>query len=279
MARPSPGTQRVIAILNLFAENFDEPLSLTDVIRALKINRSTCHSLLAELVAANYLYRTNDKLYLPGPALARLGKMADHHLSPLQIALPEMRILADEFDVVCSALFRERDDVVVRERMTSTSYLENFFPRGTRWPLRAPFGAVFLAWSTPEETEGWLSRMQPPPTAEERQRTKESIDAVRERGFQFVVRRVPDRSMDFGSDWLFIQDPNERPVAVSEDLNEDDLYDMTSMSSPVFDDQDRVAFILAMTGFSKPRTGLEIRKIGARLCGVCEQITRHFKPT
>jgi DNA-binding IclR family transcriptional regulator len=168
VARPSPGTQRVIALLNFYADHPGQAFSLTDLIRALKINRATCHSLLAALVDAGYLYRTNDKRYLLGPAMARFTRLASLHLSPLQIALPEMRALADQHDTVCLAVFRERGDVIARERASSVSHLDWSMPRGTRWPLRPPFGAIFLAWSSATEADEWLDGLSPSPSEAER---------------------------------------------------------------------------------------------------------------
>src|SRR6516165_4315853 len=113
MARSSPGVRRVAAILNFFADHPGQAFTLTDLVRALKLSRATCHALLTGLVEVGYLYRASDKNYVLGPALVNIARVAAEHASPAQAVLPEIRALADEFDASCSAFYRDRDDVVV----------------------------------------------------------------------------------------------------------------------------------------------------------------------
>lgn len=273
MARPSPATQRVLATLNFFAEHPGSAFSLTDLIQALRMNRATCHALLAELVEGGYLYRNNDKQYVLGPAVARIGRAAEAQLSPLQIALPEMRVLADRHDAICSAVFRERDDVVIRERVASGSHLGDLPPRGTRLPLRPPFGASFLAWADPEAGEAWLNGLCPPPSPSERQRTRDGMLFAREQGFQYATRSTPEAAVETSADWLFIEDPAARPVQIGIELVADKSYRLASMSSPVLDRKSRVAFVLSLTGFTNLYTGAEIRSIGSDLHAACLRIT------
>jgi DNA-binding IclR family transcriptional regulator len=276
MARPSPATQRVIALLNFYADHPGQAHSLTDLIRALKFNRATCHSLLAELVDAGYLYRTNDKRYLLGPAMVRFARLASLDLSPLQVALPEMRVLADRYDVVCLAVFRDGTDVIVRQHASSVSHLHWSLARGTRWPLRPPFAAIFLAWSPRAEVEDWLASLSPASSDAERQRTFEGMEFSREHGFQFVVKRPSRSELEQTDEWLFLRDPAERPIQPSTTLDARQTYQLTAISSPVFDKKGRVAFVLSLSGFAGIRTGAEIEAIGAELRAACERVTNFF---
>src|ERR1700756_2891460 len=114
MARSSPAVRRIASILDFVADHPGQSFTLTDLVRALRLSRATCHGLLTGLVEAGYLYRANDKSYVLGPALAAIGEVAKEHFSPLQIAQSEIRALADEFGVTCMASFRENLDVIVR---------------------------------------------------------------------------------------------------------------------------------------------------------------------
>ena len=114
MARSSPGVQRVAAILNFIVDHPGQAFTLTDLVRALKLSRATCHALLTGLVEVGYLYRASDKNYMLGPALVAIGKIALEHASPLQVAQPEMRVLADEFDTMCAAYFEPAQRVTGR---------------------------------------------------------------------------------------------------------------------------------------------------------------------
>jgi DNA-binding IclR family transcriptional regulator len=276
MARPSPGTQRVVDLLNFFAEHPGRAFSLTDLIRALKINRATCHSLLAVLVQAGYLYRTSDKNYVLGPAVARLTKAAATHVSPLQIAFPEMRQLADAHDVICMAISREGGDAVVSELTASVSHLSGALTRGARWPLRPPFAAVYLANAAEADANAWLDSLAPPPSEAERAKTKEGIAFVSTHGFQYVVRSASARSVEAAEEWLFISDLAERPLVVNPPLDKRRSYQLTGLSSPVFDKNGHIAFVLSLSGFAGARSGADIAAIGAQVSAASQRITAAF---
>src|SRR3546814_12729356 len=70
MARTSPGVQRIVSILNFFADHPEQSFTLTDLVRALKLSRATCHALLTGLVEAGYLDRSHDKSFVLGATLA-----------------------------------------------------------------------------------------------------------------------------------------------------------------------------------------------------------------
>jgi len=275
MARPSPGTQRVVAILNLLASNPGKRFSLTDLIIGLQMNRATCHSLANELVAAGYLYRTRDKHYLLGPAAAQLGRAAAGHASPLEIALPEMEAVASANGVACSAIFRDGADVVVRQRVLSSAQVDWSGNREVRWPLRPPFGGVFLAWSSKREVDAWFESLDPRPSPSERQRTLEGMTAVRQHGFQFVVRLAPDPGDEDNLDWLFVQDLAQRPLEIGTSLHLDGMYQLGGMSAPVFEAPGRVAFALSLTRFSRAYSGAQVMAIGQELRAACDRISEY----
>jgi DNA-binding IclR family transcriptional regulator len=277
MARPSPGAQRVVALLNFFADNPGRAFSMTDLIRALKFNRSTLHSLLAELVEANYLFRTKDKLYVLGSGAARLGMVAAEHLSPLQVANPEMRSLADEFEVVCSAMFRDRNEVVIRERAAAITKLDWYPSRTYRWPMALPGGTLFFIGSPQAEIEAWLDSLSPPPSDEDRERTLEGLAFAREHGFHFVVREGFGEANESSAEWRFLGDSPSRRLIVGTSLEADRLYSIASIASPVRDAQGRVAFNLSLSAFDHQYRGADIARMGERLTQACRNISQIFK--
>src|SRR5205085_881094 len=107
--------------LNFMAAHPEHRFTVAELVKSLRLSKTTCHTLIASLVRVGYVFRTHDGNYVLGPALASIGNIAAQHGSPLLIAQPEMRALSDEFDAVCSAYFRERDKLVVRERVASRS--------------------------------------------------------------------------------------------------------------------------------------------------------------
>jgi DNA-binding IclR family transcriptional regulator len=273
MARSSPGVRRIVAILNFFADHPGQSFTLTNLVRALKLSRATCHALLAGLVESGYLYRTQDKSYVIGPTLVSIGRIAQQHLSPLQVAQPEMRALADEFDAICSAIFREGDDAIVRARAAALSHLGWSSPQGARLLLRAPFSAVYFAWGPKAEADAWLAQAVPAPTLEQRGAMFEAMAFAREHGFCFFVRnpRVPELRNSPAS--AFSGERTEFPVILPSVLEPDHDYELTSVVSPVFDENRQVVFVLGLMGFPDRIRGVRIEHIGKRLREACDRIT------
>jgi DNA-binding IclR family transcriptional regulator len=273
MARSSPGVRRIVSILNFFADHPSQSFTLTDLVRALKLSRATCHALLTGLVEAGYLYRLQDKSYAIGPTLVHIGRIANEHLSPLQIAQPEMRVLADEFDAICSAIFRDGDEVVIRARAAAVSHLGWSSPQGARMLLRAPFTAVYYAWSPKAEADAWLAQAVPPPTPEQRGAMFEAMAFAREHGYCFFVRNPQVPEIRSAPELAFIGERSEFPVALPSEIKADNVYHLTSVTAPVFDERDHVAFVLGLMGFSDRMSGSHIEKMGHRLREACDRIT------
>lgn len=265
MTRSSPGVRRVAAILNFMAEHPGEAFALTDLVRALKLSRATCHALLTGLVEVGYLYRTGDKTYVLGPALAAIGRTAAEHYSPMQVAKPEMRALADEYDVVCGAYFLEGDIMHLRDRAASASHVAYPVPLGTRMKLRSAQAAAYFAWS-PEEAEEWLAQATPRPTQEAVDLMHAAIDFTREHGFTVLVRnpgavmggRVNPRE-------LVGTESDELPVIPVADIVPDTVYLVGALMAPVFDSRGKVSFSLVMAGFQSGMKGSEVLAAGEQL--------------
>lgn len=271
MSRSSPGVARVVAILNFMAEHPGQSFTLTDIVRALKLSRATCHALLAGLVEAGYLFRTSDKSYVLGPGLVAIGRIADQNFSPLRTAQPEMRALADEYDAVCSAVFREGDDIVVRERSASRSNLGWSVARGTRLPLKPPTGVIFWVWSPASEADAFLDAVMPDISAEYRADLHASMRFTREIGFQVAVRA---READQVSlTWLFDEPKVETPILVLSEIDEGARYPLASLTAPVFDAQRRIEFVLGLMGFPGEKSGADIVAMGRQLRASCDRIT------
>ena len=274
MARSSPGVLRVASILNFIADHPDQAFTLTDLVKALKLSRATCHALLTGLVEVGYLYRASDKNYILGPALAAIGRVAAQRTSPLQVAQPEMRALADEFDTICACFFRDGDDIVVRDRAASVSHVGWSVPVGTRLKLRPPFAAIFYAWAPRSEAEAWLDAYQPPPTAEHRSEMFKGMAFARQNGFQVQIRNLnaaADREMSpeqtFGAQNL------EFPISVLAELKDDSAYRAVGVIAPVFDTRGQIAFVMGLTGFTQSLPGDKLRHASLRLRQACDRVT------
>lgn len=274
MSRSSPGVRRVAAILNFIADHPGQAFALTDLVRALKLSRATCHALLTGLVDVGYLYRTSDKTYVLGPALIAIGRTAADHFSPLQVAQPEMRSLADEFDVVCGAYFLEGDVVHLRDRAASVSHVGYPIPLGTRMTLRTVQAVPFFA-SASKEAEAWLARTDPKPSAEDTELMFAAMAFTREHGFAALVRRADERVWDDLQSQSLIppSDAVDLPVKPLVEVAGDRQYAIAGLLAPVTDGFGKVQFMLVMAGFHATMSGTQIMAAGDRLAAACRRIS------
>ena len=271
MSRSSPGVRRVAAILNFIADHPGQAFALTDLVRALKLSRATCHALLTGLVDVGYLYRTSDKTYVLGPALAAIGRTAAEHFSPLQVAQPEMRTLADEFDVVVGAYFLEGDMLHLRDRAASVSHVGYPIPLGTRMKLRSVQAVVFFAWAQ-KDAEAWLQTASPRPTEERQKLMFEAMDFARENGFVALNRKPGDVVRPI-ADQISGTESDELPVIPVAAIDPDTIYPIGGIMAPIFDAKGRVSFALVMAGFHNVMTGSQVMETGVRLKEACERIS------
>ena len=268
MSRSSPGVARVAAILNFIADHPGQSFALTDLVRALKLSRATCHALLTGLVDVGYLYRPTDKTYVLGPALASIGRVAADHFSPLQVAQPEMRRLADEFDVVCGAYFLEGEVIHLRERAASLSHVGYPVPLGTRMPLRWIQAMSFFS-RLPREAEAWAARVEPPLSPEHLDQYREGLDFVRENGFLVLVRR-PGAEIEGVGIGAGTEDP---PVIPQIELQDATIYPVMAVMAPIYDSRNRVTMSLVLAGFHGPMSGVLVGRAGRRLAEACGRIS------
>jgi DNA-binding IclR family transcriptional regulator len=267
MSRSSPGVARVAAILNFIADHPGQAFALTDLVRALKLSRATCHALLTGLVDVGYLYRTTDKTYVLGPALAAIGRTAAAHFSPLQVAQPEMRSLADEFDVVCGAYFLEGDVIHLRERAASLSHIGYPVPLGTRMPLRWIQAMTFFARST-RDADAWVSRADPAPGEEQLTQFRAGLEFVRTHGYIALLRRAGSEEE------LGVRSGTEDPPVVPlVETDAERVYPLVALMAPIYDSRNRVTMALVMAGFHGAMNGASVAGAGARLAEACARIS------
>ena len=271
MSRSSPGVRRIAAILNFIADHPGQAFALTDLVRALRLSRATCHALLTGLVDVGYLYRTSDKTYVLGPALAALGRTAAEHFSPLQVAQPEMRALADAFDVLCAAYFLEGDVVHLRDRAASVSHVGYPIPLGNRHELRATQAPVFFAGS-PQAAQAWFTRRYPSASGEMRENFDRSMHFVSEHGFVIVVRRPEFAAGMPSAEDVIANDDWDLPVEALTNVDDGAAYPLAAIFAPVIEAQGRVSFVLGLVGFYAPISGSAAMASGKRLRATCDRI-------
>ena len=270
MTKTSPGVARTVAVLNFFADHPGQSFTLSDIVRSLRLSRATCHALLAGLVEANYLYRTSDKSYVLGAGLARIAAVAQKHLEPLQVAKSEMRTLADELDAICSAVYADRGEAVVRDQASSVMHIGWPTRMGQRHPIAPPFGGIFVAWAKPPEVERWLARAPEALSEEDRRTYIDSLEFPRRYGFAVGLRREMIRD-EAHAEWLALK--VDKTDYTPRDIDPDGSFNLGFVAAPVFDAEGNVYFLLSLTGFVDPMSGAQVEMIGQRLRASCDRIT------
>jgi DNA-binding IclR family transcriptional regulator len=146
-------------------------------------------------------------------------------------------------------------------------------PQGARMQLRAPFSAIYYAWSPKAEADAWLAQAVPAPTAEQRGAMFEAMAFAREHGYCFFVRnlRVPEARN--APELAFSGERTEFPVELPSEIKPDREYHLASVIAPVFDERHQVAFVLSSGGFADRMAGARIEKLGRRLREACDRIT------
>lgn len=272
MSRSSPGVGRVAAILNFIADHPDQAFGLTDLVRALKLSRATCHAVLTGLVDVGYLYRTGDKTYVLGPSLAAIGRIAAEHVSPLQVAKPEMRSIADEYDVVCAAYFLEGDTLHLRDRAASASHIAYPVPLGMKLKMRSAQAAVYFAWA-PQDAEAWLKTASAKPSPERQEAMVQGMAFAREHRFLILVRNPGAVFGKFDLEQLTGAESDDLAVVPVASVEPDGIYPVGALMAPVFAARGKVSFALVMAGFHAPMTGAQAMAAGERLRAACARIS------
>jgi DNA-binding IclR family transcriptional regulator len=269
MTQLSPAVGRTVAVLNFLAGHHEQAFTLTEIAKSLRMSSATCHNLLAALNEAGYVYRTAGKTYVLGPALARVAKVALGDVSVMQVVRPEMRLLADEYDVVCTAYYLAGEEILVRERSAALSHLGWSTSYLLRLPFHPPMGLAFVAWADRAEFDVWMSRADAPLEGEGLEEVAESLKFLRERRYTFGVRKVPlvDRARAHE-----LQNQRELTDYLMSSLEPGRRYDLAYVTAPVFSRPGVVAFALSLAGFVGPARGSDIAAMGERLRESCDRI-------
>lgn len=176
-----------------------------------------------------------------------------------------MRSLSDQFDCVCSAYFRERDHLIVRERFISTSDVGWLSPLGTMVRIRPPFGAIFYAWSSDDEVQRWLSLTSSELSSDEHRNLYEGMAFARNNLFAFTIRNEPKLA----------QPAHETGTSISAGISLESPadYSVSSVFVPVFDSERNVIFTVSLGGWTMPLRSDYIANMGNSLRQACTRIT------
>ena len=179
-----PAVERAYQILNLMAASPHHAFTSAEVATSLGIHRATCFATLKSLARFNLVeWDPNRKIYSLGPEHLRLaGALMDRHQG-LQVAREHAYSLAAEFDIGALITVRHGWNMLLTDRIGTDPAFGLPDPRRAYAPIAPPIGGIFLAWSSAEEIDAWISRADPTTTAEELESFRLSVAAIKTRGY------------------------------------------------------------------------------------------------
>jgi DNA-binding IclR family transcriptional regulator len=289
MARPAPSVTRVVSLISLLGEHRDEFLTLSEIARHLSLNKATAHGILTALTDTAFVIRhPDDKGYTLGPSIVRVGRAAlAREYEIAAVARHEMEMLATESDAQCG-VYAVRGDQIMVIALTGTpagtpdAYLGQ---RGRRLP---PMGMVMMAWASDDKIEDWLIAEELDDA--ERGRYRESLSAIRERGFSVAVHAEERPRIEATVDRLVrdvvSQEVNETLVRLMTQLARESTelieiqparrYHLHQIAAPVFDESGAVRLALFLTGLPEI-SGERVRDYGYALSAAASRISRRTR--
>jgi DNA-binding IclR family transcriptional regulator len=294
MPRPSPQTDRVIAVVDLFTAHPGADFTLAELARRLGVGKPTCYPMLAALTRSGWLLRhPTRKTYRLGPALVRAGRAAAAGAPVVDLARPRMVELAEECGLACLGLAPSADALVVAELVASPAPGGKAFGLrlGDRIPPRPPLGAVLVAWQGDEAIDAWLRGGGPAVPPDRRTQYARDLAVIRERGYAVELRAPIQERVAWLADELrtavrdrkataHIHDLVDQAIGeladedvLLTDIEPDRAYRVSSINAPVFDVDGSVALTLCLIDAPVPLPGAEVVALGERVRDVTGEIT------
>lgn len=286
MPRPSPQTDRVVAIVEHLAHRPDGA-TLTELASALGADRSALVHVLAALTTSGMLFREpDDRRYHLGPALVRPGQVAATRYGDLAVVRAEMATLADRLDLPCLSFVPEQDHGRLVQYVWPRGSTPPAIPVGETLPTVPPLGMLFVAWGSDADFDAWLA-LDPAPDAERHDRYREQRLAIRRLGFVVEARPatmedrvfeelIDDRTSprrdgkllrllaDHGRDEHILTELGGAPGA---------LHPVHVIGAPTFDASGAATSSISVIGFAEPVPTDDVLRIGAEVRAAADRTT------
>jgi DNA-binding IclR family transcriptional regulator len=255
--------QRAAQILKVMAAEPMTEFTLSQLARRIGIHRSTCQTLMLALSAEGLVRRREpEATYRLGAALLDLGEAARVSLGVVDVANHELVRLRDEFGASAIAGVVAGDTIIIVASHPVVHPFGYTVATGTRLPLQAPLGTIYVAWSDDATVEAWLSRGDSSGSVVDRARAVRELETVRRRGWSATVR-------PFGGSGGGSASTRE---ATDDDLDRDRLS-VVGISAPVWDERGGLACSIALAAFPSDLDGRRVRQIGMAVAETAQAIT------
>lgn len=271
MPRPSPQTDRVVAVIELLSSG-DEGATMTEIARHLSINPATCVHVMAALTSAGIVVREPDRRYHLGPALALPGRLAERRYPLLVAARSEMVALSERFGAACFAFAPDgerarlaqvtwpRDETIDRSQVRV----------GESVPMVPPLGLLFVAWGDDHGFDDWLAR-SPDASAHD-----QGVEARREAlDLGYVVELAPHFTET--SELAEVLDDRESPYRdgrLHRMLSaKGDGDHVASIGAPVFGPDGAAALSITLVTYWSTMTTPQVAAVGDAVRAAADRVT------
>jgi IclR family KDG regulon transcriptional repressor len=240
-----------IAILRYLHDQDNEPVTMSQLARALRINGSTCFNILKTLESERLLsYDPVTRTYELGLELVELASVVDNHGQVVQVAMKHAAELVDEIELACLLVrFTSNEEFLVVEKVESPKPIKVTVALGERFPANsAVLAKGYYAWQDEAVVDDMLRRHGLPAYA------PNSITDVGE--FKQALTQV--RRQGFA----------ESRAEYWQDHN--------ALSSPIFGRHGEVSHLLVTVGFAFELPPETMQVYGRRQRETAERITRQI---
>ena len=179
---------RGLNILSLYTREMPA-LTLTEITRATKLNKTTVYRILSTLENAGYLLRDADtKRYRPGLKVLQLGFASISSLEVRQVARRYLKTLSQQVGETVSLSVLDGTDIIYVDRVRNQRIVGVVLGLGSRLPAHcASMGKAMLAHLPPPELSQYLDQVTLQPcTAKslvDRQALEAELALVRSQGY------------------------------------------------------------------------------------------------
>ena len=282
MARPAPGADRSVAVLELLAGHPNERFTLSEVARRCDLNKATAHALLSTLSEHGVLLRhPQEKRYSLGPRLVAIGEAARRGYSAVDFAPAVLEDLSAGTGKWTRAFVRTGDRVEVVAQARAPSDVDR--SRDVVLPLVAPIGVLWMAWSDAPTVEAWLARAVIGAAVRP---ALDVLPVVRRNGFAVTLASPEWRALSEPSHSRATREDPEpgevrallaalgrRPVLVS-GIDDRSSYQVGEVAAPVFGMSGAVELTVAVSGLDRRELrGDELRTLAERVKAAGDDLT------
>ena len=282
MARPAPGADRSVAVLELLAGHPNERFTLSEVARRCDLNKATAHALLSTLSEHGVLLRhPQEKRYSLGPRLVAIGEAARRGYSAVDFAPAVLEDLSAGTGKWTRAFVRTGDRVEVVAQARAPSDVDR--SRDVVLPLVAPIGVLWMAWSDAPTVEAWLARAVIGAAVRP---ALDVLPVVRRNGFAVTLASPEWRALSEPSHSRATREDPEpgevrallaalgrRPVLVS-GIDDRSSYQVGEVAAPVFGMSGAVELTVAVSGLDRRELrGDELRALAERVKAAGDDLT------